>query len=291
MTYRRTGNLFVPTRNIWVPKRSLRDCRGSISPALIGCIAAARTAGGSQIPTDITNCVLWLRADGTDKVYKSGTSTQATDGEFVGTWVDESGGGQNATNSTADKYPTFQTNEINTSLPVIRFDSTNDQLLNTGFTALDGVSGGTVLTVFKQSSTGAQFGSAFIRSVDNFGFQTDKNGTTYLRVSESNYGSYSASTRDAYTIMVLRFDGAGSGNAGRLQGYELGAAKTLSFNGTIPSTLPNVTGYQLSYLTSTYYLSGDIAEVIVYSKALSQAERWSMEGYLATKYGLSVSQS
>lgn len=42
MTYLRTGSLFTPTRNIWVPSRKLSDTRGFISPALIGGIASSR---------------------------------------------------------------------------------------------------------------------------------------------------------------------------------------------------------------------------------------------------------
>lgn len=46
MTYFRQGSLFLPTRNIWVPRRSLSDNRGFISPALIGAVAASRRRSG-----------------------------------------------------------------------------------------------------------------------------------------------------------------------------------------------------------------------------------------------------
>lgn len=41
------GSLFVPTRNLWVPKRGLRDERGFISIPQIGAIAGSRRRTGA----------------------------------------------------------------------------------------------------------------------------------------------------------------------------------------------------------------------------------------------------
>jgi hypothetical protein len=61
MTYRRTGNLFTPTRNIWVP-RILAPPMCEISPALIGGIAASRRRTAATVCTS-----LWTQT--TDQDY------------------------------------------------------------------------------------------------------------------------------------------------------------------------------------------------------------------------------
>lgn len=61
MTYRKQGSL-------WVPRRSLRDCRGFIAPALLGAIAAGRrrSAGGGTSP-GTTGLIAWYNfADAKD---------------------------------------------------------------------------------------------------------------------------------------------------------------------------------------------------------------------------------
>jgi hypothetical protein len=47
------------------------------------------------------------------------------------------------------------------------------------------------------------------------------------------------------------------------------------------------TDYESGVLNSNGKVDGDIAEVIIYNRALSQSERDVIGNYLATKYGLS----
>lgn len=73
------------------------------------------------------------------------------------------------------------------------------------------------------------------------------NGGNSLRVllaTNSNGSAYAAGTTPQATLAadwsqaVVVFNGAGSGNTGRLQVYLDGVAQTLTFTGTIPATLP-----------------------------------------------------
>ncbi len=58
-----------------------------------------KTRGGvSWVPTDIDGCVLWLRSDSIEGL---------SDGDPVGTWTDQSGLGNNATQSTELNKPLF----------------------------------------------------------------------------------------------------------------------------------------------------------------------------------------
>ncbi len=70
------------------------------------------------------------------------------------------------------------------------------------------------------------------------------------------------------------FNGAGSGNSGRMQIYINGVAQTLSFSGTIPSSLQNNSiGLRVGQggLTSSLFL-GSMDEVRAYNRALTAAE-------------------
>lgn len=73
--------------------------------------------GGGSIP--LTDLVLWLKADA-DVFHDDAGTDPATDGETVHKWLDQSGGGNNAAQSTDSACPTFQTNEVN-SLPAVQF--------------------------------------------------------------------------------------------------------------------------------------------------------------------------
>ena len=79
-------------------------------------VLLAASAFGAFAPTDISGCVLWLKAD----------AITSNDGDFVSSWIDSSGSNNPATQATAANQPTFRTNAIG-GKPVVRFDG-NDLL-------------------------------------------------------------------------------------------------------------------------------------------------------------------
>ena len=84
-------------------------------------IQTAMQSGGSPAawtPASIAGLQLWLDAS---------QITGLNDGDAVATWSDLSGNGNHATQATASKRPTYQTNEQN-GLPVVLGDGVDDFL-------------------------------------------------------------------------------------------------------------------------------------------------------------------
>src|ERR1051325_4711729 len=69
-------------------------------------------------PSDISGLKIWLKAD---------AGAGSSDGDAVGTWTDQSGTSHDFTQATSSKKPTYKTN-IQNSLPVVRFDGTDDEM-------------------------------------------------------------------------------------------------------------------------------------------------------------------
>lgn len=76
--------------------------------------------------------------------------------------------------------------------------------------------------------------------------------------------------------LVMTYDGAGSGDSGRLKGYVNGSAVTLTFTGTVPAALPDpATQFAIGTALSGSGLAafqGYIDEVAFWSRAISSTE-------------------
>ena len=99
----------------------------------------------------------------------------------------------------------------------------------------------------------------------------------YFNVSNGG-GKYTtvAFTDTGWNHLVMVFDGSGTGNTGRLKGYVNGVAQTLSYGGTIATTLadlgssPFTIGFQDT--GAGEYMEGNISNCQIYNKALTAAE-------------------
>ena len=114
------------------------------------------------------------------------------------------------------------------------------------------------------------------------GKRTDNNNRMHIYIGDdriywnvSNGGSkygHSAFTRTDWAHLVMVFDGSGADNASRLKGYVDGAAQSLSFAGTIATTLADhgtnafTIGTQLGV---DWAFDGQIGEVALWDTALT----------------------
>jgi len=206
-----------------------------------------------------------------------------SDGDTFTQWTDKSNFAHNA-NSTggAITRPTFKTNILN-SKSVIRFDGTTDCLSINPVAWAQSLSGMTVIAVSKFSNTsGTQ--TLTTSDQDDMGIFIDTN----YKVTMAGASADSSTAADtSFHIHTLKFDGTQSGNAARLV-YRLdGSAKTLSFTGTVGATTSASNGtIFLGCDDSAEFLNGDVAEFLMFNKALSGAEMTGVESYLTTKWGL-----
>jgi hypothetical protein len=99
--------------------------------------------------------------------------------------------------------------------------------------------------------------------------------TAQFRTSGANYGYINGSlTSELWHHCVWVYDGSGAANADRLKFYQDGVAKTLTFAGTIPATIPAMTGtaFTVGDLAALAEFSGKGVVTRAWSRAISATE-------------------
>lgn len=246
-----------------------------------------RSYGGSSAYSSTVNVVmptdtvvipsaglrLWLKAD------------QGTQGAGVlSTWYDQSSNKNHAVQGDESAKPLIVANQIN-GRPVVRFDGSNDYLSLPNM--LSGAAAGEIIAVLKVPDA---FGSR-INALWNFG---NRNGSSYYSQnsrmddfgSSGNfsgnefYSSPPASVVEQFHYYNISIDGSGLW-VDRLNGLERQrrTGQSVSFR---PSPLIGSRG---GY---SEYLQGDIAEILVYDRALTEPEREATNRYLTAKYAPSA---
>jgi secreted trypsin-like serine protease len=208
---------------------------------------------------------IWLRADA-GVISSSGK---------VSSWQDQSGNGNHATMSLSSRQPSIVTGALN-SLPVIRFSGAQ----SLGLTSVFSSQSFTIFIVGKNSNPSESFSMILGPGGSSANNQLRwENGTQSLIVGTGNNlpatTSTVANTR-IYHALSVRY------NASTLTVYRDGnLVSTNSF-----TTSGAWTFAQLGAWYSSYFLTGDLAEVLVYPTALSETDRGTANGYLRTKYAL-----
>lgn len=234
------------------------------------------------VPSDIASLQQWFKAD---------AITGLSDGDPVATWEDSSTNNRDATQSTAGNRPLYKTGIVN-SLPVVRFDGSNDYLITSGVAGfLSGLSAAEVFLVVKvNADPAAADGSAGLwamtGSADNTAFPyTDGNvydgfGSS-VRKSTGNPTLSLASTFRLYNVVSI--SGEWTSYVDGTQHFTTGT-NTVSFGAG--------DGYLgTSVALGSIVLAGDIAEFFLFNAKLSTADRQAMNAYIATKYGLTIADT
>ncbi|MBU6221748.1 MAG: fibronectin type III domain-containing protein [Planctomycetes bacterium] len=285
----------------------------------------AYTAASSSVtpaafaPTSIAGLQLWADASDASTLYDatSGGSLVAADGG-VARWQDKSGNSRHFTQATSGSRPLRKTGQQN-GLATLRFDGTNDSMSIASSTATfkfahDGDS--TLFIVYKAGTTAnpntlyaiignglndgsLDFQTGFYLRWDDRGevpyqdqsvYVVANNGSPrYVGVSAAN--TFPTNVFNLQTIVSNPQDSTIANRATiRKNG---GSAVSVDTSGTNAGTaLPTANATQDLRIgatsgTATWFLAGDIAEIIMYDSALSDANRALVESYLTSKWGLS----
>ena len=221
--------------------------------SLLGLSLGTSLAAG---PAGVTDAALWLDA---------AQLTGLIDGQTVSTWTDMSGSGNSPV--AAGGVATYRANVVN-GQPVVRFSADGNATFN--FTRISTIR--TVFWVLKNTNPGEHFMLGDSGSYDfHAGNPALWNGT-YVHANIQNGKT-------------------------RLMGSVInGTATTLpssSFSLVSLITAGNVVANQLSLDRGIGGRSwaGDMAEVVIYTRALSTAEELAVNIYLANKYGLVLAQN
>ncbi len=246
-------------------------------------------------PTQIPNCILWLAAD---------RITGLADDDAVATWSDLSVVGNHATQANAGNRPVYKTGIVN-GKPVVRFTGTSGALDLTSEPAL--TTEATIFIVASQQSAAGNtvlYGHVYVDGANYPRYALQYSSGQRLRVTRTNDAGTSFTANEAYrgagnsALTLDTFYAAMAIYAGGLAKlYALdGAEQTMTwdYNGSEKIVTGFVGTYQQATIgaqkTAAYegFLTGDIAEVIFYSRKLNYGERARVLRYLKRKYALAT---
>lgn len=230
------------------------------------------------LPSDLTNLELWLRPDD----LSAGTLT---------TWPDDGPNAHTITQATASQRPTVVANQLN-GHAVVRFDGTDDYL--EGGDILDlRTNSKSIIVVGLANTTGDE---PFV-SKTLFASVSGRYSLTYFATStlyslfQNNAGNQIAQGSDTpgsyalYTAIIDR--GTGNNDVyrdGSLVDNHSFTPESVDLNTSFRFLIG---GYNNAGDTGEQFtLDGDIAEVVVYDRALSASEQQQIENYLNTKYNI-----
>ncbi|WP_299393299.1 LamG-like jellyroll fold domain-containing protein [Pelagibius sp.] len=227
---------------------------------------------------DVSGCVLWYDADDLATITKDGS-------DIVQQWDDKSGDNNHASQSSASQRPLYVASGIG-GLPSIQFDGSNDELDYDAPTGISGSQNRTVFVVFQNDDVLADHG------VLSFGDNATRQSFHLVSRSTDRWGV--GLWDDDYDSTTLVPGTSARVGAAKLDGTTLGDI-TLYLDGTAESAsgaavVNTDSGFgAIPRVGSTHGVSnhdGLISEVLIYNTALSDADRQSVEGYLAHKWGL-----
>ena len=229
---------------------------------LVALLALDATAAG---PLGINDCVLWLDAE---------QITGLSDGAQVNTWPDMSGAGNNATrgNSSTAGYPQYKLNQLN-GKPVVRFSTDGKSWFN--FNNMTDIR--TVFWVLKETDTklGYHADLSFLLGDDDK-CDFHRNGPWDFELWDS---------RDANANIL--------NGTTKLMGDVVNGAKTPLGTGYRLVSVVTAGNVEASRISDDRGLlgrswTGDIAEIIIYNRALTTTEENQVGYYLKQKYDITA---
>lgn len=244
--------------------------------------AASGGAALAQSLTVTTGLQLWLKAD-------AGISL---DGTSVVTWADQSESpdapSQVAGAPALENAPQLVTSALN-GRPVLRFDGVDDYL-SMADTASTSITGDMTTFFVVRFADFATYRAVWTKTNGNLPAPTDYytlpgSGIPQLYRGDGTFGQL-ASFASTTALTADTFQAVGFAMEDTACSHFIGGAVTST--GTINVTeadtdSPLLIGTRGDFVTR---MKGDIAEIMIYDRSLSAAERASVVGYLGVKYGI-----
>lgn len=263
-----------------------------LNPYILGS-----SVSGEFKPTDIADCVLWLRSD---------LGVTKDESDLVSSWTDQSGNSNDAIQENGISQPLFKDSHLNEK-PVIYFDGLNDYFLANGLATKEYFSGNdkpmTAFIVSKFEGDLETTGNWALLSIAS----DNVNGANWHIFYLGNYAATWISDRWDNTFAEKKLSPNWLGG----NGVNDPALHTLKFSGTALTYRTdgdvNTTDGDLNVGTAALddsfaigalyeglgswissYWKGDIAEIIIYKSVLSDALISTVEQYLSDRYNLHI---
>jgi hypothetical protein len=290
----------LSTQNIYAPGSYLTFVNAPSVP-----LPPRRAVQGNKfLPPQYSNCVLWL--DSTDV---NGTGRNPAPGTIT-SWTDKSGSGNSSTASGGT--PTLTANSLN-GRPGVAFSGTSYIQVPRVVT-----SDWSIFIVFSTTQTGPNstptpgpgqahtdalgnhwwsgqgiFDGEMGGSVNDMGISLCGSPTAYLGYGTGNLAANTDTTEFSATAVNTGAAFIGeffrTQSSGNLQMFVNGAFQVSTTGGTANRVSPNLKIGAIQTLPSGYYFTGNVYEIVCYTRVLNDIERQQIEGYFAWKWGLKAS--
>jgi len=240
----------------------------------IQCLNAQSPGGFGTI-----NMNLWVKAD-------AGTSS-TTNGASLTSWIDQSGSGNDGTQSVGTKQPTYQTvsTNYNPGIDIVGASNPRQHFKLPNATVPGGASSYTVLYVANNvTGTGFVLAAGLDENLRANRFKIGANGE--LKNSWQNTAARliiaaNANRAGKRTLSCTNYL-SGSGRNGFVQALNAASNTATGIN---TSTANNKIGIREDGIGN---LVGDVNEILVYTYSLSALNQAKAETYLAVKYGVTL---
>ncbi|MFN0135624.1 MAG: PKD domain-containing protein [Phycisphaerae bacterium] len=250
------------------------DCNGN------GEIDAGELSPALSAPNGLT---LWLRAD---------SLTTVSSGSTVAAWADDSNSAIALNSENEDNQPTLYASVLN-GRPVVRFDG--DDFLRSTPLPLSSLTGSDEVSVFVVAAPTLDgdcrsiFG--WVHENERFLIHEVCECGLHFQHGDPSIGGQVTWTRPvpwvgSFHVMRLVRDGivAEASVDGEVLSYSC-----IEDYPPLFSTLPDISAhapFEVGVDVFGNYFFGDLAELLVFDRALTESERNHVEGYLCAKYGL-----
>jgi prepilin-type N-terminal cleavage/methylation domain-containing protein len=263
-------------------------------------LASARNLTKNSLVNRIPDLEMWLETTSENSLATGTTSftdkANPVDQDSIGRWNNinpnilpsaRNHATQNNPTALVDNQPKYIRKGMN-GLPVLLFDGTNDFFSYNGDFLVG--SDYTIFVVEARSSN--KIMNLFLAGSSNLpnsnlhlGYRTD------TKITQAHYSNDIDKSVSNFTSTVLRMH---SFVFSKINGKAIYTnSGTGSFDGSNNNKLP-LTSYQGSMIgnffwnSGSYYYQGAIAEIIFYTRALTDKERQGVEAYLAKKWGIKL---
>ncbi len=235
------------------------------------------------------NLELWLKADAG---VQEAAEDAAEDGDDVQFWRDQSGNGVDVSQDDTNRRPNLTSNSINFN-PTVSFNGGNNGDVLTGIlSSFSGDQPYSIFAVFNPSNKSGEnlFAIGKPSFLENIAYHPNYINNRYLYHFSNDL--IVPGTISGWQLASFLHSAAASGDD---RFYYDNGKEVDSFDGSLnlpTDPLLSVGGYDnRSADIGGKEFTGDIAEFIVFDKALGDAERNQVESYLAIKYGSTLDQA
>ena len=253
-------------------------------------LSAARMLTQSSRVNSLKGLILWLEPTS----EASFSSAEAVDAATISSWNDinpQETKKNNATQTGASSLrPTYVEKGIN-NLPVLRFDGSTDYLNFDGASLIN--SNYTIFVVEKKEDVAADVNGLFIGGTNptaantalHLGYRTPAIATI-TQDHYSNMLNYSPPMGFTKTPTIHSFWFSTSGGK---KYWNNGGVTPEKSEPTQTAALISYDGPRIANCFTVHYYKGDIAEIIMFNRALSEKDRQSVESYLSKKWSIRIS--